>query len=439
MGRVQIRARCGAIPTEDLRAVAGDGLRVTARGRWFLGASFLSSLGDVLVVTAVPFGVGSETGRIQFSVVFWLVPALAVLVASFAGRHLARRVGTARLDYAMLLLGIAAVEVMISLLTLWLRGTLETLILSIVFVALYAFAKEGIPRLFYQVAVYRYFVDGDEYGRLAGMKAGLDIAAALVATVVAAAIVATNTWRYAFLFDAVTFVVLAATLWFAGRDAAPERPAPTDDTGEPAAAPRVSPALRTGLIAVLVAIPLFHGVNAAFVNYLPLLNKEFGVMAASTSILLLAVLRLPGMLLGLAYDRVRRWASPRTWATALPIVFVAVAATYLIQPNVWSVYGLLLLGGLNIGVFGPSDAVIRNQIPGPYLIGFNVIVLRWLGVFQALACVGAMLVFTYGGMNTAWLGGIVAAAVIGGLLLPRVHARHPVLARTADEDTRVAV
>ncbi|MEV6350752.1 MFS transporter [Actinoplanes sp. NPDC051851] len=411
---------------------------MATRGRWFLGASFLSAFGDVLVVTAVPFGVGSETGRIEFTVVFWLVPALAVLAASFAGRHLARRVDRARFDYMMLLLGIAAVEVVISLLTLGLRSDRATLILSVVFVALYAFAKEGIPRLLYQVAVYRYFADGEEYSRLVGVKSGLDIAAALLATVVAAAAVATDTWRFAFLLDAATFVVLAAALRFAGRDPAPEEPAPTTGAAGPAGPARVDASLRTGLIAVLVAIPLFHGVNAAFVNYLPLLNKEFGVMAANTSILLLAVLRLPGMLLGLAYDRVRRWASPLTWATVLPIVFVTVAATYLVQPNAWSVYGLLLLGGLNIGVFAPSDAVIRNQIPGAYLIGFNVIVLRWLGVFQAVACLGAILVFTYGGMNTAWLGVIVAAAVVGGLLLPRVHARNPLLSSRADRDTRVA-
>jgi hypothetical protein len=54
-------------------------------------------------------------------------------------------------------------------------------------------------------------------------------------------------------------------------------------------------------------------------------------------------------------------------------------------------------------------------------------VLRWLGVFQAVACIAAMVVFSSPGVDLRWLGIIVAASVVGGLLLPVVHSRNPLL------------
>ncbi|MFI7643311.1 MFS transporter [Nonomuraea sp. NPDC049400] len=395
------------------------------RSHVFLAATFLSTFGDILAVTAIPFGVGVETGRIEFTIIFWLVPALAVLAASFFGKRIGSRSGRARADYARLLMAIAVMEIVISLSSMLFRDRSSTLLICILFVALYAFAKEGIPRILYQVAVYRYFVEAEEYSKLAGRKAGLDIVAALGAVLTASAVVAAGTWRYVLLFDALTFVVLSLTILRLGRDPRPAAPAKSDS---PAASSAVK-ALRPALVAVLVAVPLFHGVNAAFVNYLPLVNEKLAVMAATTSLTLLAVLRAPGMLLGLFFDRIRKWVAPRVWAVALPTAYVVAAGSYLALPNAWSVYALLLLGGLNVGVFSPADATIRNSIPSEHLVGFNVIVLRWLGVFQALSCAGAMLVFSAGDLDLRWLGVLVAASVVGALLLPAVHSRHPLLRR----------
>ncbi|MEV6986123.1 MFS transporter [Sphaerisporangium sp. NPDC051017] len=405
---------------------------MTSRSRSFLIANFISTLGDVMVVTAIPFGVGLETGRIENTIIFWLVPALAVLGASFFGKRISRRKSTARVDYARLLMGIAVAEVVISLLTLLFRGPISTLVISTLFVALYAFAKEGIPRILYQVAMYRYFVKAEEYARLAGLKAGLDIVAALGAILFSAAVVASGTWRYVLLFDALTFVVLSVTMWKVGRD--PESVAPVPIAEKTTTRSGAAPDLRAGLVSVLIAIPLFHGVNAAFVNYLPLINQELGVMAASTSITLLAVLRAPGMLLGLGFDKIRKYVPARTWTTFLPVAYVLIALTYLASPNVWSVYALLFLGGLNVGVFAPSDAIIRNEIPEAHLVGFNVIVLRWLGVFQALACLSALAVFRTLTVHTGLLAIIVVASVVFAVLLPRIHANNPLLARPAPSE-----
>ncbi|MGF1426412.1 MFS transporter [Kitasatospora sp. LaBMicrA B282] len=409
-------------------------------------SQFFSTMGDVLTVTAVPFGVGVETGKISYTVVFWLVPAFAVLGASLLGKRVSHRMATARVDYAKLLLAIAVMEVGISLLALRFHGRLATLVISVLFVSLYAFAKEGIPRLLYQVAMYRYFVRSEEYGQLAGRKAGLDVLAALTATLLASLVVDADTWRYVLLFDALTFVGLALTLWLAGQDPAPEpapaTPAPAATAGRPAVTGRptvtapLSAIARSGPLAVLIAVPLFHGVNASFVNYLPLINPRLGLLAAGASITLLAVLRAPGMVLGLAYNRLSRRIPPQLWVLALPVVYVVATALFLWAPSLWSVGGVLLLGGLNTGVYAPSDAVIRNGIPTEHLVGFNVIVLRWLGVFQALACTAALTVFNTRGVDLGWLAVIVAASVVGALLLPLIHAKHPVLAAPRAEPAK---
>lgn len=403
---------------------------MNTRATAFLSATFVSTFGDILAITAIPFGVGLETGNINSTVIFWLIPALAVLGASFLGNRIRRRSATARTDYARLLLAIAAMEVVVAVFALQLRDGTSTLVLSILFVSVYAFAKEGIPRILYTVAMYRYFVRPDEYAKLAGRKAALDIAAALGAVLVASFVVAAGTWRYVLLFDAVTFVALALTIQRMGRDdLAAEVTVATPATRTPGTEPLPNPlrALRPGLISILIAVPLFHGVNAAFVNYLPLINEELGILSAATSIGLLAVLRAPGMLLGLAFGKLSARVSPRVWTVTLPTAYVLAALSYLVSPNIWSVYALLMLAGLNIGVYGPADATIRNQIPGDLLINFNVIVLRWLGVFQATAAVAAMVVFSSPGIDLRWLGVIVAAAVLGSVLLPVVHSRNVLL------------
>lgn len=402
---------------------------VLTRSRAFLGASFFSTFGDVLLVTAVPFGVGVETGGIQVTLTFWLVPALAVLAASLLGGYVHRRAHTARADYTRLLFGIAVLEAVTAVLALRFRGPVSTVLLCTLFVALYAFAKEGIPRLFYTVSVYRYFISSSGYAKLAGRKAGLDIVAALTAALTAAALVDGGTWRYALVVDAATFVVLGATLLVAGRDDVPEEvprnEPPRADTASLEAPARR--ALRSGLAAVLVAIPLLHGVNASFINYLPLINEQLGVLSVAASLALLAVLRLPGMVLGLAYDRVQRLVDPTVWVAVLPALYVALALAYLAFPSALAYYAILVVGGLNVGVLAPSDAVLRNHLPHDVLVSYNTLVLRWLGVFQAGACLAVLVILNTAGLDLRLLGLAVVTSVVLALGLLRLHRGHPAL------------
>mgnify|MGYP001560630012 CR=1 FL=1 len=378
----------------------------------FLAASFISSFGDFILVTSLPHGLGFESGNIQFAVIAWLFPAMAVFGASFFARSVARRHNSARTDYAKLLLAVAIIEILTAVAAIHYREPMQALVLSIIFVIGYAFIKEGIPRLLYQVTMYRFFVGDADYARLVGLKSALDIVAALSGMLFASQLVALGQWRYGLLIDATTFVIFALVLLFAGRDFHAPKPVAHGQTGATAAPAR--PTIDWGSLRwVLIGVPLFHAVNALFPNYFPLISTKLGFMNIGASIVLIAVVRLPGVLSGIFYSHVSAKVPPRFWVRALLISYCAVGFTFLAFPSAVTMSYVVLFAGLNIGIHLPSDIMLRNQLTGDDLVHFNTIVLRWLAVFQFAACCLAIWLYSGGQFRP----GIIAACMAGFVLL----------------------
>jgi MFS family permease len=383
----------------------------------FLVASFLSAIGDFALVFSLPNGLGKETGKIEFAVVAWLVPAIAVFGSSFVGNFIRNR-NSDRRDYAFLLCGIALLELIICFLINLSRDQTYTLVLATLFVLLYAFAKEGVGRVLYHITVYRYFASNEEFNRVSGFKAAGDVLGGLVGIVLASQLIATNEWRFALVLDAMTFLVLGCTILFAGRDIPHPISEAASDSND---TPPIRDDILHGMKWVLIAVPLLHAINALYANYLPLIGERLGLIAVSSSVLLIAALRAPGLVAGLLFGRIANVIPVSALIRAFPWVHLSISIIFLLMPSVFTMAAAMLIGGLGVGLFMPACGSAIKDLPRKQMVRFNTFVMRWLGVFQFLACVTSIWLYRGGGVPN--LQAILAMAIfcLGALALWPLH------------------
>jgi hypothetical protein len=355
----------------------------------FLAASFISAFGDYLLFFSLPNGLGIESGDYRLAVLAWLIPGISVFFAGFFDRRISDRLHSTREDYAKLLLVVAGIEVLTAIAALVFRDKPVTVVLICLFLFLYAFVKEGIPRLLYTVSIYRYFAADKDYERIAGFKSSMDIMAVLFGTLAASHLVSLGQWRTALLIDAASFVVLGLVLWLAGRT-------PLESPADAASRQnKVGESVSVwGLRWILFAVPALHGINALSINYLPLINDKLGVLDVSSSIAMIAFLRFPGLLAGMFFGKISRAIQPTVLMALMTILYLAASFLFLILPAQWTFIAVVLIGGLNMGLGGPADVSIRNRLPTPELIRFNALVLRLLAGFQVVACLAALCLFS---------------------------------------------
>ena len=347
---------------------------------------------------AVPSGLGLETGDIRASVCMWLIPAVAMFCSSFLSNHIKARKDSSRKDFATLLLGIAAIEIVIAGLATQFTSKTESIVLITSFVFFYALAKEGVPRILYQVAVYRYFVEKDEYSQIAGKNQALSILASFFGTALAGWLVSSGNWRYSLVFDALTFVLLGLAILILGKDVAPETNAEVERIQRD-----IRPNIPHSLKFVLAAVPLLFGINALVWNYVPLLSNEFGVMDAAASITLISILRLPGMVSGFLLGKINRLVPPEALVLALPVGFLMSSMLFALLPSTATLCLLVLMQGFIAGVYWPSDFTLRSRLSHHSLIDFNTSVLRRLASFQFVACLMALAIYDPSTMAIKWV------------------------------------
>lgn len=124
----------------------------------------------------------------------WLFPSLSIFAATLLSPLIKKREDSARTDYSFILISVALIELIFAyLLRDKALSTENVLYLSSLFVILYAFVKEGIPRIFYNISLFKYFFSEGDFTKAVGRKSFLDIVA-------------------------LTFLILGLTVFFAGKD-----------------------------------------------------------------------------------------------------------------------------------------------------------------------------------------------------------------------------
>lgn len=362
----------------------------------FLLASFLSAIGDFVIIFSLPNGLAKESGKISLAVFFWLIPALAIVLASFFGKTLSKRLDSERTDYARLLIALGSFEVFICFFLLFFRGLQETVFVCFVFLAFFAFVKEGISRLLYNVTVYRFFSKPSEYTKISGKKAALDIIGGLVGIIIASYLVKENFWKFSLILDAISYFILGFTILIYGknqsikyniRDALPESYQLEKSTFK-----RVKN-VDGSLKYIMIALPLIHAVNALYQNYQPLINYKLNIMSVSGSILLISILRMPSVIIGLNLERIHKAIFLDAFIKIFPLFYVVLSLLFLIYPSAITMILTVIMAGAFTGVYMPIVLNILNLLPANLTIKYNVFITRWIGIFQGLACVASIFIY----------------------------------------------
>lgn len=354
----------------------------------FLLASFISSLGDYVLLYSVPAGLGLDTADIRSAVSMWLIPAVAMYLSSYLSHFITKRELTSKTDLGKLYLAIGVLEITFAILAFFCTSKLQVLVTVCFFVFFYAFAKEGIPKLFYMVSIYRYFVSPTNYTKLASTNAGLGVLASILGTLLAGGLLATGNWKFGLLVDAATFFIFGVIVIFYGTDVikgqeeavhGPHEFKHNEDT----------PIALNGIYLIL---PLFFCINAISWNYLPLLGSSLDIASVANSIYFIALLRAPGLFLGLRYTTIFRNLRSSTIITIVSLFYFLSIFVFLIRPSIAFFAITVLAQGLFSGVYWPTDLAVRNQLASKPQILFNTSVLKSLSSFQFI-CLLALLLF----------------------------------------------
>ena len=350
----------------------------------YLLANFVSTFGDALLVLVLPVGLSLELKDDRVAVFMWLIPSIAMFVASYFSKLVKDRTRSSVKDYSLILVAIGFLEVILYLLVRSSENISNKFFFSIAFVALYAFSKEGIPKLLYNTSIFLYFVDGKNYGKYSLSAGILNIAAYSLAAVIGAQLCSIEHWRSVLLVDTLTFFVFAYVLYtFASKE---QFEAPSEDDkkvdGKDYAYP-ISPQRWIGMI-----VPVIFGINALGWNYFPIINERLGITDSKHSLLEYALVRAPALFLGL-------WLVAKIVKNrALFLLLVFIPAGYLFCNFLYvtvplrpSFTLLLVVQGFLSSIYWAIDSTFRAKLPPGQLVEFNTFVLRSLAIIQFVACI----------------------------------------------------
>lgn len=363
---------------------------------WFLLSNFISSFGDKLLVFAVPVGLGVELNDIRTAVFMWLVPAVAMFLSSKLVNLVHARSGHARRDYALLLIFIAFIEFITCTFCYYFSdNSTITFYLVCAFVFFYAFAKEGVPRIFYNFATYKFFGTDKDFQRAAGYRYTSDIVASLLSGFVAYYLVASSSWRIALVVDSLTFVFFALILLKKGSEyktANAKKSIPNKKIKEE----QVKGLQRStkNVNIVLLMTPLLFGVNALFLNYLPLIADKVSTIDASIGVLMLAVLKTPGLALGVFYREVREKISTAFFLTVPIILMICFGFLFLFYPFKSIFCMTVILLGIVEGTFWSATDEVISSLSPKNMIEVNGVNLRRLSIFQFVSCIFALIAYS---------------------------------------------
>ena len=388
--------------------------RFAVRVLLFLLSSFISSFGDMLLVCAIPAGLGVDTNDIRMAIFMWFIPAIAMYLSSYFYKKISLRTHHARRDYALLLIGIAIIEIVTAILAFSFNGPLYTIIISCIFVFFYAFAKEGIPRIFYDVQIYRFFVTDDNYAKLAGWHNALGILAKVLGGLLAGYLILKGTWKSAFIVDALTFFVFGLAILFAGKNTVEKIKGNDSLTSKSLSKANSIQEDYTFLLkAINVVMPLLFGLNALAWNYMVLILKKLSIAEVSDGIFMMTLLQIPGLIIGANFHWVKNVISIKHLILTIPILFFSSVVLFFIDPRIEIYFASVLLSGVVYGLLWPAERYIKSRMENKEMIYFNSLVLKRLSLFQFLSCVCAFAIYSLEEFRTP----VVAVSAIMAIII----------------------
>ena len=374
----------------------------------------------MVLLYALPTGIGLENQDLRFTAVMFLVPAIALFVASFLRTKVQSRIKSARKDYASVLILIAFMEIGLATWIGQIQSREFVLIAVGIFVFLYAFSKEGLPRLLYVVSVYRYFAKPSDYNRLLSLDYAVRVFGILVGTLIAALMLKSGDWRAALVYDSITFFILGGALLFFGID----EPALEPIESNSSQAVKSNIGLNLGRIAIIV--PCLSAASCLFWPHISMLSQKFHVLDAWKSTTLIALLNFPALVLGLFLERITAVFAPKRMLLALPCFYALTGLLFLLSPSPLTLGLVIFANGLIQGLYWPIDYSQRNSLSNDQLVVFNSRVLRRFSVAQFASCLFVIIFATSVNLQFYLLGMLVLVFACSVLLLFRFVSHNKV-------------
>jgi len=362
---------------------------------YFLLSSFLSSFGDSLLLLAVPVGLGIELNDIRSAIFMWLIPAIAIFSSSYLARVIKARMESSRRDYAYLLIFVSVLEVITAIVTIYAESRIVVFTSICIFVFLYAFVKEGVPRLFYNISIYSYFCNEKDLKKVAGLRYSLTIVATITGGITASYLVHHNIWKFALLIDAITFIVLGIVLLLVGKD----KYAKSSDPKNLAREQKFDGDFLKNIKQINIMTPMIFAVNALLFNYLVLVAENLSVVEASIGILYITLLKIPGVLLGFKFEKIVKSLNYSTLLVVTPSVLFFLGGLFLLFPSKQILCLIVLILGIIEGTYWTSSDVLISKLPTLSILSFNKILVRRLSFYQFLSCCSALICYSFVGFE----------------------------------------
>lgn len=353
----------------------------------FLFTTCISAFGDALLYLALPIGLGLSTGKIEDAIILFLIPALFMFASSFISEKLIRQKEMNK-DYGSVLVGLGLLELAIATLCILSPSIEQKKIFMYLFVAIYAFGKEGLPKLYYNFEIYKFFFTEKEYGSAVARTKSLIIVGGLLGMCSSAFLIEAGLWDYSLLLDSFTFLLLGFIISKGSSFKTSEHSeAETEDSNS-----ELSPEHNY----IHFIVPFYIFISSLFWPFLPLINKMLGVATVSDSILTLALFKIPGILAGFKFDTLKDRYGLNALLYLTPWLALTSTLLYMFIPNFGSYLLVVLTFSLVDSIYWPADYSIRNKLKRKVRIHFNRVNLRLFALFQGVGCIVGFLIFQAG-------------------------------------------
>lgn len=360
--------------------------------------SFLSSVGDFTLIFSLSNGVIKEIKIVSFAPFFWLIPAIIMYFSLLTKKYFLNRESNIRRDYSYLLLFIGLVEVLCALLLYYFQSQSFIILACSFFIIVYAFFKEGIPRLSFNNKVYTLFCHKEHYLKLAAQKGSIDLIGGTLGIIISSYLVGANLWRMALIIDAITFFIFGVIIFFGGTKKLINQNISSNfsSTNEQIV---IIKNLKKCLVYIMLAIPLVHYINALYQNYIPIINNELGLLSFSTTILLISIVRAHIIVLGYFLDRICNkfyWDKILLW---FPISYMFISLFFLLFPCNATMLLTVILSSFFVGIFLPLSLNIINHLTYSMMLEYNTKLVKRIAIFQTMGCVISIVVFNFYGFR----------------------------------------
>ncbi len=323
----------------------------------------------------------------------FMIPGIAIKLSTFLSGIVKNRVEHARRDYSRLLTILGILELLISFLLI--KGANQILLCSL-FVFVYAFLKEGIPRLLFSISIYSYFVEPKELTKTISLGHVVKIFATLTGSLLASFLIKKMNWEYSLVIDAITFLLMSLGLIALGKDNISNRKEKSNDIGEDLDRQEILTSNESRILELIsFFIPVISFISCLFFPYINILLERYNVTQSYHGVASTALIGFSVSILNIFYSKRKTHQLNNIIIKGIPPTFIILSVLFNMNPNFFLFILITTASSSYNSVFNTVDYSIRSKLPLIKMIDFNTKVTRKFSLAQIGSCFTALIYYSY--------------------------------------------